>query len=341
MADKKVEKLGGIWPIAVLWLLTLAGLVCYWTATLLALNNVDFALIPGLTAIHYSIITQLLGTIALIWTILWVLDAYRKSYGFFQAVLEQVRTLRAGQTQTEAILTQISENILLSDAVKAIAFREKDRSVLEDAIHHDIRQEKWESAEKLLEDLEKRFGSVKESRQLRAEMDRYRKASIQDKIDGAIRHIESLWLIHHYNEAGKEVDALLRLYPDNIKVKNLSGQTEKHRAEHKKSLLARWEEARQNNRVDEAVEILQLLDTYLTPAEAAKLEEPAREIFRMKLQKLGDAFRKQVTDKNWEQAVRIGQEIVQGFPNSRMAQEVREKMEVLQQRAQETQQKQA
>jgi hypothetical protein len=38
-----------------------------------------------------------------------------------------------------------------------------------------------------------------------------------------------------------------------------------------------------------------------------------------------------VTDQQWATAVRIGEQIVQGFPNSRMAGEVRQKLEALRQ----------
>ena len=50
------------------------------------------------------------------------------------SVVEDLRQLKSGQTQNEAMLTQISENLLLSDAVKSVAFRENDRAVLIEAI---------------------------------------------------------------------------------------------------------------------------------------------------------------------------------------------------------------
>jgi hypothetical protein len=273
---------------------------------------------------------SLLASLMTLWRFLTVYELMVRS---LSNILDNIRTLRTNQTQTEAILTQINENLLLSDAVKSIAFREKDRSVLEDAIHQDIRMEKWESADLLINDLETRFGCVMEAQALRAELARFRKASIQEKIDNAIRHIESLWLIHHYGEAQKEVDILVRLYPDNLKVKNLNGQTDKHREEHKKVLLSRWEDSVKNNLIDEGIEILQLLDNYLSPTEAAALEESARGVFRAKLSGLGVQFKMLVTEKKWDQALRIGKEIVDEFPNSRMAQEVRDKLAVLEQRA--------
>ena len=111
------------------------------------------------------------------------------------------------------------------------------------------------------------------------------------------------------------------------------GQTVKHRDEHKKVLLSRWDEAVKKNQIDEGIEILQLLDNYLSPKEAAALEESARGVFRAKLSSLGVQFKMLVTEKKWGEALRIGKEIIDEFPNSRMAQEVRDKLGVLEGRA--------
>jgi outer membrane protein assembly factor BamD (BamD/ComL family) len=40
-----------------------------------------------------------------------------------------------------------------------------------------------------------------------------------------------------------------------------------------------------------------------------------------------------VTEKNWRTAFELGRQIVQSFPNSRMAAEIRGKMDILQERA--------
>ncbi len=331
-ANEKPRSLGnGL--LTVLWVLTVLLLAYYILGVILLRFERFLPVIPGMELADLWRLSLLCGVLAGACFLTQLLTRFRQVMEYLGNVVDNIRTLRSNQTQTEAILTQVNENLLLSDAVKSIAFREKDRSVLEDAIHQDIRQEKWDLAGLLINDLETRFACVNEAQALREEMVRYRKASIQDKIDNAVRHIESLWLIHHYGEAQKEVDTLMRLYPENVKVKNLSGQTDKHREEHKKVLLSRWEEAVRNNQIDEGIEILQLLDNYLTPTEAAALEESARGVFRAKLSGLGVQFKMLVTEKKWDEALRLGREIVAEFPNSRMAQEVRDKLGVLEQRA--------
>ena len=85
--------------------------------------------------------------------------------------------------------------------------------------------------------------------------------------------------------------------------------------------------------LDQGVDVLKLLDGFLTPTEGAALKESARGVFRAKLQKLGVQFSLFVTEKKWTQALELGNEIIAEFPNSRMAQEVRERLQILHQRA--------
>jgi len=252
-----------------------------------------------------------------------------------EASLEGMRRLVQDQPKVEAILTQMSENVLLSDEAKSIAFREKDRAVVLEAIGQDIRRGRWKSAELLIEGMAQRFGHEGEAERLREQLERYRQSSIEEKIDTTIKHIESLWLIHSYKQAQEEEEALLRMYRDNEKVQSLKGQTEQRRLGHKKGLLGRWNKAVQAKDYEQGVELLKLLDGYLTPSEAAALEESARGVFRGKLQNMGVEFSNFVEEKHWDKALKVGRAIIEEFPNSRMAQEVRDKLEILEQRATE------
>lgn len=252
-----------------------------------------------------------------------------------ESLVSDLRKLLAGQTQNEALLTNISENLLLSDKVKSIAFREKDKMVLIGAIEEDLRMEHWDSATMLIRELEEVFGSAQEAVGLRGDMKRLQNATLQEKIDAAIKHIESLWIIRHYADAEREIEALTRLHPQNDRVQALRGETQRRRDEHKKELLARWDQAVKNNDVDQGVELLKLLDEYLAPTEAAALQESARGVFRAKLHNLGIQFSLFVTERKWNQALSVGRKIIEDYPNSRMAQEVRDKMDILQEKAKE------
>ncbi len=116
-------------------------------------------------------------------------------------------------------------------------------------------------------------------------------------------------------------------------MKQLPGKIAAARAQHKSELLNRYDEAIKRNDIDESIELLQELDRYLTPQEAAALQESARGVFRAKLNSLGVQFSLAVDSRRWDQAVSIGEQIMAGYPNSRMAVEVRQKLEQLKQLA--------
>ena len=99
-------------------------------------------------------------------------------------------------------------------------------------------------------------------------------------------------------------------------------------------LLASWDQAVQNGEVDRGIELLRQLDQYLSSSEAAALAESARGVFKAKLQNLGVKFSIAVTEKNWSVALQAGRQIIAEFPNSRMAEEVKAKLEILTKRAQ-------
>jgi len=77
------------------------------------------------------------------------------------------------------------------------------------------------------------------------------------------------------------------------------------------------------------LEILRELDQYLTPNEGLALQEGARDVFRTKLHNLGVQFSLAVSGKQWAKALETGMEIIRDFPNSRMAEEIREKIDAL------------
>lgn len=90
----------------------------------------------------------------------------------------------------------------------------------------------------------------------------------------------------------------------------------------------------QRKETDRCLELLKELDLYLTPNEGSALREAASDVFRSKLHNLGTQFSIAVTEKRWDEALDIGQKIVNDFPNSKMAVEIRAKLDVLKQHVQ-------
>ncbi len=318
---------GGIWAIIILLIVSLVGYVTGKVEDSRAAVEAAGSYNVAFMVCYISMVAAFgLGLILCIMQ----LCGSRES---LDAALECTRKLISRQTEIEAILTNVNENQLLSDAIKAIAFRRKDRSVLSDAIQQDMRAEQWESANWLIDQLESRFGGTLEAEKLRKEMADRKISTLQEKIDMIINQIESYWVINHYHEAQQMEDELLELYPDNDHVLAVKGQTESRLQAHKKELLERLNKASHSNDLDQSIEILKLLDNYISPTEAAALQETARGIYKERLHNMGVQFSLFVTEKSWDHALKLGLEIIHEYPNSRMAQEVRDKMDVLKKRA--------
>lgn len=244
-------------------------------------------------------------------------------------------TLSQRMHQMTELLARIGEQQLISDRAKAIAYREKDRDALRRAIQEEINRGDWDAAMRLADDMEAGFGYRAEAARFRDEIRARRqeqvRRQIQDVVDVIDRHTRG----EQWSAALREAERLSQQFPDSDQVRNLPQEIDRRRQDHKNRLLQSWREAVDRHDVDGSIEILKQLDAYLTPAEATGMEEGVRQVFKEKREQLSKQFGEAVTGHRWLDAIRIGEGIVREFPESRMAQEVKEKMPLLRQRAAE------
>ena len=95
----------------------------------------------------------------------------------------------------------------------------------------------------------------------------------------------------------------------------------------------RFRDAAEHDRIDEAAQLLKELDEKLSGAEAAPFREEARQVLARARLRLAENLKQAVHEKRWNQAVEVGQRIVVEWPNTRMAQEVRDLFGVLRRNA--------
>jgi hypothetical protein len=237
--------------------------------------------------------------------------------------------------QMSAVVSKVSESQLLSDRAKSVAFREKDRDAIRRAILEEMGRGEWEAAHALADQFEQAFGSKTEADRLRNEINERRSEGMRQQIAevGVVidRHVRS----EQWTAAVREAEKLQQRFPNDEQVRQLPAEIEARRQSHKKQLLQSWHEAVARHDVDGSIEILRNLDSYLTPAEAESMQDTARSVFKEKLSNLVSQFGNSIRDHRWAEAVRVGEQIQNEFPNSRAAQEVKEKMEMLRQRASE------
>ncbi len=237
--------------------------------------------------------------------------------------------------QMSVMLNLISEQQLISDRTKQVAYRTRDRDTLRRAIHEEINEKDWEAGEALANDMANVFGYRQEADRFRKEIEQKRHGELRKQVGEGIAIIERHVRAEKWQDALAEAHKISQQFPADEQAHSLPKQVEDRRAQHKKQLQESFQDALNRHDNDGGIEILRKLDPYLTPAEAETMQEAARNLFKEKLNSLRTQFTLAVQDHNWLDAVRLGDQITTDFPNTRAAQEVREMMPALQKRLSE------
>lgn len=262
--------------------------------------------------------------------LLWgAVDVALKIEGNSYRTYDVLRDIHLAQEEARPLLRALAENSQLSEAARAITHRGRERTALRLAINEEIVRGDWEAAYALVEQLASRHGYKNEAARLREEVDRSREQARKEQLDERVQRVRSYMESHDWDRARREMDRLLAEHPEAPQARGLPQVFTRLRADHKRRLLKAWDEFVQRNEVDRGIAVLNELDQYLTPSEAAALQESARGVFRAKLHNLGVQFSLAVADHEWQAAVVAGREIMQEFPNSRMAAEVKDRINVL------------
>ncbi|RKY06897.1 MAG: hypothetical protein DRP65_11135 [Planctomycetota bacterium] len=239
-------------------------------------------------------------------------------------------------TRNRNLLGQIAQGVRLSDAAKEIAFRDTDRLELAEAILAKLHQHDFDTTYAMIDEMARRTAYKDLAEHLRRTTDKYRNATEEERINQIIDHVDKLCEQSHWSQADAVIERFIRTFPDSEKAKAMPSRVQRQKAKRKRELLAEWDNAVKRQQTDQSLEILKELDQYLTPTEGLALQESASSVFRTKLHNLGVQFSLAVSERQWQTALKTGQQIVRDFPNSRMAHEIRGKMDILHERAKET-----
>ena len=231
------------------------------------------------------------------------------------------------------LLTQISQASRLSDTAKEIVYRDSEQIELGEAVLTKLHQHDFDDADAMIVAMAEHPKYLKLMERLKLKADKFRSATEEGRVNQIIAHIEELLDQMLWIQAAAQIDSLIRNFPYSEKAKTMPNRLQERKDQHKRELLADWDLTVRNKEADRGLEILKELDLYLTPAEALALQESASTVFRTKLHNLGVEFSVSVTENNWRKALETGRQIVQNFPNSRMAAEIRGKMDILLERS--------
>ena len=276
---------------------------------------------PGALLVVISLILYLLTTV-----LLKMASSARRVDGAISEIQDAVQGLQTS-------LGSLTAEAHISDGTRSVIHRNKEREALRNAARADIVKGDWEMAYFIIDQMERRFGLREEAASLRSELEQARQDTIEVKIDEALGHIHKLFEARDWARAEGEIARLVRLLPNNEQVQSLGQQMQAAREAHKQELLADWDAAVKRSDVDRGIEILRDLDPYLTREEEAKLADSARDVFKARLVNLGVQFGLAVNEQRWRDALEVGLQIQEEFPNSRMAREFAQNVDVLRRRA--------
>ena len=271
---------------------------------------------------------SLVAVILLFSKILKILDALEENGAKLERMAEALEKSRS-------VLAQIEQTARLSEAAKTIVFRDADRQWLRETVFDKLQQQDFEATNQIIDEIAQRVEYKELAEQLHVEAERYRDATDAERVKQVIVHIEKLFENYQWAKASAQIERLIRAYPKSKEAEALRRKLLDKKQERKKILLTAWDDAVQRQATDQSLEILRELDLYLTPNEGLALQEAARDVFKTKLHNLGVRFSLAISGKNWAEALRIGSEITRDFPNSRIADEIREKWNVLEQKDQQ------
>jgi len=274
----------------------------------------------------------LLGALVLLVAVMMILVKVRKISDLLQDNDIKLEKITAALEKNREVLTQINQNTRLSETVKAIASRDVDKQALREVVFDKLQQKDFDATYEIIDEIAGSTTYQDFAKQLRSEADAYRNAGDQERINQVIAHIETLLSAYQWPKASDLIERLIKAEPASEKAKAMRQKLLDKKEERKKILLTAWDDAVKRQATNRSLEILRELDMYLTSNEGLALQEAARDVFRNKLHSLGVQFSLAVSGKQWVQALNTGQQIIHDFPNSRMAEEIRGKIDILKQK---------
>jgi tetratricopeptide (TPR) repeat protein len=230
-------------------------------------------------------------------------------------------------------IQDLQESMVLSDDARRVLNRKRERELLRKAIQEDINAEDWDAAMVLIRELAERFGYRSDAEEFRQKVETARFTTMDRRVNEAVRGLEELIVRNEWDAALEEAARIARLFPDSPRTEGLRHRVIASRDRYKIDLERRFLHAAQAERVDEAMELLRQLDQYLTESEGEQFREVARGVIGKARENLGAQFRLAVQDRQWERAAEIGDRIIDEFPNTRMASEVRAMIDTIRERA--------
>jgi len=255
---------------------------------------------------------------------------------FVTALSPQGRALRQLNVRVDELyrcVRDMSDHAALSNDARRVLNRQGERDLLRRAIEEDVANRNWDAAMVLVKELAEGFGYRADAEEFRRRIEQARSETLDREVTEAVAYLDGLIIQRRWEAAYADAARIQRLFPYSPRVEGLRVRVQSAQEAHKADLERRFLVAAQEGRVDDALALLKELDNYLTPQQAEPLRELARGVIGKARDNLGAQFKLAVQDRRWREAARIGERIIDEFPNSRMAGEVRDVIDGVRARA--------
>ena len=233
-------------------------------------------------------------------------------------------------------LGEVAEAMMLSDETRRAVYRDHDLAAIRKAIHDDVEHAEFDGALSLIDRMIRLYGSRDEAEQLRSDVQTAKAKWLDRKIDDASAKLDQILARHDWPAAEFEASRIEQMFAESPRVKGIRRRVADGRDRHKLHLEREFLQCASKDDVEMAMQTLRELDAYLSEEEAAPFREAARGVVTKKRMNLGVRFKMAVHDGDWPAALRIGSEIMESFPNTKMAAEIRGMREQLEARAADT-----
>jgi len=239
--------------------------------------------------------------------------------------LEQLGHQVQHQLDFLAKLTQAAERIerwsALSPSGREILAVPMEKEAFRTAIREASHREDWMEAERLIDGYESRFGGSEEVSQMRRDLEMTRRHQTDEQARARIAEVRRLIEEDRFIEADRALMTLREVLPNDTRADELANTLRRARRRRREALSVQWQQA--CNALDAATcrELLVRFRDLVGDAEMAELQETAATVERSAQRVLRDQFAAHVKAKRWDQALRVGDEILTRYPNSPMATE--------------------
>lgn len=247
--------------------------------------------------------------------------------------MDRLRTQVIRMTES---IEHLEETMVLSDDARRALNRNKERELLRRAIEEDIKSGEFSAAMVLVRELAERFGYRADAEELREKIEVARTRGEHEQVRDQIASLNALIASHKWEQAGSEASRIARVFPDSPLTDGLHHKVESAKTRYKEDIERRFLQAAQEERIEEAMTLLHEMDHLLSEGEAERFREVARGVIGKARENLGAQFKLAVHDKSWTRATEIGERIINEFPNSRMAVEVRDLIDTIRERSNAT-----